>query len=74
MLHLLNIIIYQINSPVDGGNKGSVELEEEAKVGVIPDPHREGQEHQPDDGDVGSAVQQHHHVHQGELLHLRKLI
>ena len=46
-------------------------MEDDAEVGVTPDPHREGKEHDPDDGDVGDAVQEHHHVHQGELLHLR---
>ena len=48
-------------------------MDEEAEVGVAPDPHREGEEHDPDDGDVGDAVQEHHQVHQGELLHLRKI-
>ena len=56
--------------PVDASDKHPVEVEEEAEVGVAPHPHGEGEEHHSDDGDVGGAVQENHHVHQGELLHL----
>ena len=65
---------YMTPLPVKSNDKHPVEVEDDAEVGISPDPHREGKEHDPDDGDVGGAVQEHHHVHQGELLYLRKCI
>ena len=62
----------KINFPVDGGDKHPVEVEDDAEIMVAPDPHGEGEAHHADDGEVGGAVQEDHHVNQGKLLHLVK--
>ena len=69
---LIFSVFYQ--APVEDAHESPEECYQEAEVAMTPDPDREGKEHDPDDGDVGGAVQEHHHVHQGELLHLRKCI
>ena len=58
--------------PVQCRNKHSVEVEHDAEEGVTPNPHRKGQTHHPDDGNVRDAVQKNHQVHEGEILNLRK--
>ena len=53
---------HQRDHPVDGGHKHSVEMENEAEVRVTPHPHWKGEAHHADDGEVGCAVQEDHHV------------
>ena len=60
----------KMNPPVNRGDKDPVEVEDDAEIRVAPDPHGEGEAHHADDGKVGGAVQEDHHVNQGKLLHL----
>ena len=62
----------KMNPPVNRGDKDPVEVEDDAEIRVAPDPHGEGEAHHADDGKVGGAVQEDHHVNQGKLLHLEK--
>ncbi len=47
-------------------------MEDDAEIRVAPDSHREGEAHHADNGEVGGAVLEDHHVNQGKLLHLVK--
>ena len=64
---------YIFKSPIQCQDKHPVEVENEAEKGITPNPHREGQTHQPNDSNVSSAVETDHLVHQGEILHLGEL-
>ena len=61
-----------MNFPVDGGDKNPVKVEDDAEIRVAPHPHREGKAHHADNGEVGGAVQEDHHVNKGKLLYLVK--
>ena len=54
--------------PVEDAYESSEESYQEAEVAVTPDPDGEGQEHDPNVGDVGEAVKEDHPVYQGVLL------
>ena len=57
--------------PVEDTYESSEESYQEAEVAVTPDPDREGQEHDPDGGDVNETVEVDHPVHQRVLLDLK---
>ena len=59
-----------LSPPIEAEDKYSEESDEDAKVAVTPDSDGEHKEHDTDERYVGEAVQQHHAVHQGALLHL----
>ena len=60
--------IQSYRAPVQDAYESSEECYQEAEVAIIPDPYREGKEHDSDVRDVGEAVEEDHPVHQRVLL------
>ena len=58
------------SKPVQDNNESPDECYEEAEVAVTPDSDGEGEEHDPDGGDVSEAVEEDQPVHQSFVLHL----
>ena len=59
----------KIKAPVETENKRSVEANEKTEIAIVPDPDREGQEHDTNYKDIGDAIQKNHFVNQGVLLY-----
>ena len=68
--YCITAFIPWLSPPIEAEDKYSEESDEDAKVAVTPDSDGEHKEHDTDERYVGEAVQQHHAVHQGALLHL----